>query len=656
MLKKGAVALKYGRQGKPHPAMFRLSEDETTITWEDGRGGLAGSFSNLAGKVAGKKRSVKLQDVAELLIGAESNVFLRPVDGDDTSDVSLCLSMLIDSPVLAPASDARNEKDSLDVRCTDELSFAKWVAALHALLAAATKFTTDGAIIERRGRVIARSAPKLHEEMVRREAEIEAELRAQAEKEVERWMAEMAKREATAAAESGQPDEGGAHGTEHPTDPILALAARDEADWKVGDMKAVLKAGEVSLDGVTEKGEVRRRTRELIATVPAAADAKEATDPLRSQQAEAEAEAATVAAAAAVEAAAAKVAAEEAEVAHEAISAREAAAKRAADAKLEEELMLAARRRHQSTGTVVSIATEFDPKMEALLRRRQSQAETDGIVIETSSSNTPRLPGRSAQQQFEEKKAQRKADEEARRAAEAAEAAKSAWAATQLQKVARAKAARVRCVSVREEATMAAAADATRRAQEQAEAAAAEAEAARRRHHSTGEKIDIWTEKDERMFALLEKQKASSARVHNDADTDAAVADGSDGVRSLSKRSSYSSMSLEAMEAMAREWIESELEEQLPPADDLRAALCDGVALCRLASRLSPGATPTPSSSPLPFKKMENIAAYLKASAALGVAPFEQFQTVDLFEGKGMRAVFINLLALKRVVGERRLA
>ena len=41
-----------------------------------------------------------------------------------------------------------------------------------------------------------------------------------------------------------------------------------------------------------------------------------------------------------------------------------------------------------------------------------------------------------------------------------------------------------------------------------------------------------------------------------------------------------------------------------------------------------------------------DIAAYLAACPAFGVAPFDMFQTVDLFEGKGMRAVLSNLLAL----------
>ena len=46
---------------------------------------------------------------------------------------------------------------------------------------------------------------------------------------------------------------------------------------------------------------------------------------------------------------------------------------------------------------------------------------------------------------------------------------------------------------------------------------------------------------------------------------------------------------------------------------------------------------------------MENIAAYLEACTALGVRQFDLFQTVELFEGKNLRAVVTNIHALGRV-------
>ena len=88
----------------------------------------------------------------------------------------------------------------------------------------------------------------------------------------------------------------------------------------------------------------------------------------------------------------------------------------------------------------------------------------------------------------------------------------------------------------------------------------------------------------------------------------------------------------------------------VPEGSTLQEALADGVQLCHLVRTLREGACAAPSASALPFKRMENIAAYLGACPAFGVAAFDMFQTVDLFEGKGMRAVLNNLLALKRAV------
>ena len=81
----------------------------------------------------------------------------------------------------------------------------------------------------------------------------------------------------------------------------------------------------------------------------------------------------------------------------------------------------------------------------------------------------------------------------------------------------------------------------------------------------------------------------------------------------------------------------------------LMAALKDGVLLCRLVEQLSPASGPPPSLSPLPFHQMENVAAYLEASARLGVRQHDQFMVSDLFEAKAPRAVLTQLLALKRL-------
>ena len=217
MLKLGATALKFGRQGRPHPAIFRLSDDEAVLSWEDGRSGITGSLSALAGSAMGKKRSVRIAECAMLLVGAESEVFRRSYEGD-SSDTSLCFSLLIDDgssrsdeadSSAGPAalnkdthshshSQAALNKDTLDVRCADDVSFALWVAALHVLLADAADAAAGGmaAEQERRARALARSAPRLHKELMDRETAAAAELKAQAEAEAARWLAKVDPRRA----------------------------------------------------------------------------------------------------------------------------------------------------------------------------------------------------------------------------------------------------------------------------------------------------------------------------------------------------------------------------------------------------------------------------------------------------------------------------
>ncbi|KAL1503224.1 hypothetical protein AB1Y20_011280 [Prymnesium parvum] len=103
----------------------------------------------------------------------------------------------------------------------------------------------------------------------------------------------------------------------------------------------------------------------------------------------------------------------------------------------------------------------------------------------------------------------------------------------------------------------------------------------------------------------------------------------------------------QAMEEQAREWIEAVLGESFEGLST-PDALKDGTRLCRLVNALQPGSCPPPSTSPKPFKQMENVAAYLDACSSLGVRPFDLFQTVELFEAKNMRNVITNIHALGR--------
>ena len=101
------------------------------------------------------------------------------------------------------------------------------------------------------------------------------------------------------------------------------------------------------------------------------------------------------------------------------------------------------------------------------------------------------------------------------------------------------------------------------------------------------------------------------------------------------------------MEAEARAWIEAVTGTALGGMS-LQEELKDGTVLCTLANKISDGCC-KPSSSKMPFKQMENIAAYLEACTALGVPQNDLFQTVALFENKDMIAVLTNIHSLGRV-------
>jgi len=71
----------------------------------------------------------------------------------------------------------------------------------------------------------------------------------------------------------------------------------------------------------------------------------------------------------------------------------------------------------------------------------------------------------------------------------------------------------------------------------------------------------------------------------------------------------------------------------------VRCARCADPA-CRLINRIKPGSVARVNEpATMPFKKMENIANYLKAARALGVKEFEMFGTPDLFEEKNVQGV-----------------
>ena len=101
------------------------------------------------------------------------------------------------------------------------------------------------------------------------------------------------------------------------------------------------------------------------------------------------------------------------------------------------------------------------------------------------------------------------------------------------------------------------------------------------------------------------------------------------------------------LELQAREWIETILNEKLVGAT-FQESLKDGVVLCRVSNVVVPSANIKINNSKMPFKQMENISNYLSCLDTINVPKHDQFQTIDLFEGKNMGAVVTSIFALSR--------
>ncbi|CAB4055086.1 TAGLN [Lepeophtheirus salmonis] len=104
----------------------------------------------------------------------------------------------------------------------------------------------------------------------------------------------------------------------------------------------------------------------------------------------------------------------------------------------------------------------------------------------------------------------------------------------------------------------------------------------------------------------------------------------------------------EQQETEIIKWIEEVLGSKLPnkPYEDL---LRDGVILCHLINKISPGSVKKILENGTNFQLMENIERFQKAIKKYGVPNEEIFQTPDLFERRNLRQVTICLLSLARI-------
>ncbi|CAN0416625.1 unnamed protein product [Ascophyllum nodosum] len=94
-------------------------------------------------------------------------------------------------------------------------------------------------------------------------------------------------------------------------------------------------------------------------------------------------------------------------------------------------------------------------------------------------------------------------------------------------------------------------------------------------------------------------------------------------------------------------WVRDVTGMDIDPECGVYFSLKDGVALCRLMSKLRPGeAVPAPSESSLPYKQMANIYSFLRSCRNLGLGESILFEATDLHEEKNIPAVVKTLVAL----------
>lgn len=97
------------------------------------------------------------------------------------------------------------------------------------------------------------------------------------------------------------------------------------------------------------------------------------------------------------------------------------------------------------------------------------------------------------------------------------------------------------------------------------------------------------------------------------------------------------------------EWIFAVLGEKVP-AGEYEDILKDGIVLCKLANKLTPGSVKKIQERGTNFQLMENVQRFQAAIKKYGVPEEEIFQTADLFERRNIPQVTLCLYSLGRIV------
>ncbi|CAI5709657.1 unnamed protein product [Hyaloperonospora brassicae] len=101
-------------------------------------------------------------------------------------------------------------------------------------------------------------------------------------------------------------------------------------------------------------------------------------------------------------------------------------------------------------------------------------------------------------------------------------------------------------------------------------------------------------------------------------------------------------------EQEAQAWIEAVLGEKFLAS--FGDSLKDGVMLCTVMNKIKPGLIPRIQTSATPFKQMENVSNFVRACRSIGVAEFDLFETVDLYNQTNLAQVAQCIHALGRTI------
>lgn len=101
-------------------------------------------------------------------------------------------------------------------------------------------------------------------------------------------------------------------------------------------------------------------------------------------------------------------------------------------------------------------------------------------------------------------------------------------------------------------------------------------------------------------------------------------------------------------------WIFAVIGEKVP-AGNYEDILKDGVVLCKLANKLTPGSVKKIQERGTNFQLMENVQRYQAFAKKYGLPEEEIFQTADLFEKRNVPQVTLSLYSLARLVSSIRI-